>query len=90
MLLVRGSTSDDPLPSSIAEALTCLATVKGVAPSGGPASRPRSTCDLGVYGTQNGGSGGPGSVRSGTLGGDGSIDRYCGDNIATLGSLLQG
>jgi hypothetical protein len=76
MLLVRGSTSDDPLPSSIAEALTYLATVKGVAPSGGPASRPRSTCDLGVLGTPNGGSCGPGSNCTGALGGDGSMGRY--------------
>jgi hypothetical protein len=47
--LVRGSTADDPLPSSsVAWVLLGAATVNGVVPSGGPASRPRSTCDLGM------------------------------------------
>jgi hypothetical protein len=46
--LVRGSTASDPLPSSVAGALTSPATVNGVAPSGGPTSRLRLTCDLGV------------------------------------------
>jgi hypothetical protein len=44
----KGSIAGDPFPSSVAGALTSLATVNGVAPSGGPASLPRSTCDLGV------------------------------------------
>jgi hypothetical protein len=49
MPLVRGSTTGDPLSSSsIVEVLLGAATVKGVMPSGGPASRPRSTYDLGV------------------------------------------
>jgi hypothetical protein len=47
--LVRGSTAGDPFPSySVAWVLLGAATVKGVAPSGGPASCPRSTCDLGM------------------------------------------
>jgi hypothetical protein len=42
--LVRGSTAGDPLSrSSVAGALTSPTTVNGVAPSGGPASHPRST-----------------------------------------------
>jgi hypothetical protein len=74
--LVKGSTADDPHPSSVVGALTSPATVDGMVPSGGPASRPRSTCNLGVCGTPNGGSGGSGRVCSGTLGGDGSMGRY--------------
>jgi hypothetical protein len=50
MPLVMGSTAGDPLPSSIAGALTSLATVNGVTPSGGPANRLRLTCDLGGIG----------------------------------------
>jgi hypothetical protein len=53
--LVKGSSAGDPLSSSsssssssIAGVLLGAAIVKGVMPSGGPASRPRSTCDLGV------------------------------------------
>jgi hypothetical protein len=47
--LVRGSTASDPLPySSVARVLPGAVTIKGVVPSGGPASRPRSTCDLGM------------------------------------------
>jgi hypothetical protein len=47
--LVRGSTADDPLSSSsVAGVLLGAATVKEVMPSGGPASRLRSTCNLGV------------------------------------------
>jgi hypothetical protein len=47
---VRGFTAGDPLSSSsvVAGVLLGATTVKGVMPSGGPASRPRSTCDLGV------------------------------------------
>jgi hypothetical protein len=48
VLIVRGSTAGDPLPCYVAEALTSPATVKGVTPSGGLVSRPRSTCDFGV------------------------------------------
>jgi hypothetical protein len=88
--LVRGSIAGDPLPCSVAEVLTSQATVKGVTPSSGLVRRPRSTCDLGVYGTPNGGSGGPGRDCSGTLGGDGSTDRYCGGGVAALGPLLRG
>jgi hypothetical protein len=45
--LVRGSTAGDPLScSSVAGVLLGAAIVKVVTPSGGPASRPRSTCDL--------------------------------------------
>jgi hypothetical protein len=40
----------DPLPSSVVGVLLGEATVKGEAPSGGLASRPRSTCDLGGVG----------------------------------------
>jgi hypothetical protein len=47
--LVKGSTAGDPLSSSsIVGVLLGLATVNGVMSSGGPANRPRSTCDLGV------------------------------------------
>jgi hypothetical protein len=47
--LVRGSTAGNPLSSSsVAGVLLGPATVNGVMPSGGPARRPRSTCDLGV------------------------------------------
>jgi hypothetical protein len=46
--IVRVSTASDPLLSSVAGALTSPTTVNGVTPSGGPASCPRSTCDLGV------------------------------------------
>jgi hypothetical protein len=47
--LVRGSTTGDPLPSSSVEVvLLDAATVNGVAPSDGLASRPRLTCDLGM------------------------------------------
>jgi hypothetical protein len=47
--LVKGSTTDDPLlSSSVVGVLTSPATVNGVMPSGGPASRPRSTCILGM------------------------------------------
>jgi hypothetical protein len=49
VLLVRGSIAGDPLPCSIVGALTSLTTVNGVAPSGGLASRLRSTCDHVVY-----------------------------------------
>jgi hypothetical protein len=45
--LLRGSTADDPLPCSVAGALTSLATVNGVEPFGGLASRTRSTRNLG-------------------------------------------
>jgi hypothetical protein len=38
--LVRGSTTGDPLPSSVVGALTGALTVNGVAPSGGLTSRP--------------------------------------------------
>jgi hypothetical protein len=44
---VRGSTAGDPLSSSVAEVLLGPTTVNGVMPSGSPANRPRSTCDLG-------------------------------------------
>jgi hypothetical protein len=47
--LVRGSTTNDPLScSSVAGVLISPATMNGVMPSGRPANRPRSTCDLGV------------------------------------------
>jgi hypothetical protein len=47
--LVRGSTTGDPLlSSSVVGVLTSSATVNGVMPSGGPASRLRSTCALGM------------------------------------------
>jgi hypothetical protein len=47
--LIRGSTTSDPLScSSVTGVLLGAATVKGVMPSGGPTSCPRSTCDLGV------------------------------------------
>jgi hypothetical protein len=88
--IVRVSTASDPLPSSVAGALTSPATTNGVAPSGGPASRPRSTCNLGVWGTPNGGSGVPGSDCSGTLGRDDSMGRYCGGGVAAIGPLLWG
>jgi hypothetical protein len=49
MTLVRGSTAGDPLSSSsVAGVLLGAATVNGVTPFSCPASRPRSTCDLGV------------------------------------------
>jgi hypothetical protein len=47
-------------------------------PFGGSTNRPRSTCDLGVYGASKGGSGGSDSDDPSDLGGDGSIGRYCG------------
>jgi hypothetical protein len=47
--LVRGSTVGDPLlSSSVVGVLTSPATMNGVMPSSGPASRPRSTCVLGM------------------------------------------
>jgi hypothetical protein len=39
----QGSTAGDPLPCSVAGALTNSATVNGLAPFGGPANRPIST-----------------------------------------------
>jgi hypothetical protein len=58
---IRGSTTGDPLSSSVARALLGLATVNRVMPSGGPANRLRSTDVLGLWGTPNSGSSGPGS-----------------------------
>jgi hypothetical protein len=47
--LVRGSIAGDPLScSSVAGVILGPATMNGVMPSSGPASRPRSTCDLRV------------------------------------------
>jgi hypothetical protein len=49
MSLVRGSTSDNSVSfSSVAGVHLGAATMNGVMPSGGSASRPRPTCDLGV------------------------------------------
>jgi hypothetical protein len=47
--LVKGFTAGDPLlSSSVVGVLTRSATVNGVMPFGGMASRPRSTCVLGM------------------------------------------
>jgi hypothetical protein len=91
MHLVRGSTADDSLScSSVVGVLLGAAIVNEVMPTGGLASHPKSTCDLGVQGTPNGGSDGLGNDGSSALGGDGSMGRYCGGGVVALGLLPRG
>jgi hypothetical protein len=84
--LVKRSTASDPLPSSVPGVLLGAAIVKGEAPSGGPTSRPRSW-DAGYAKRWQQWLG---NDCSGTLGGDGFMNRYCGGDVTILDPLLRG